>query len=222
MLDNIPSEEPPHAVAKRLSVECPGYSLSDLVSLARELWESRPLTPRVVLAVKTRTRPSFTLAKKFALSSSSAHNARDLSWDSIGGLDSVKAALKRAVEWPLSNPEVFARLGVPRPKGILLYGPPGCGKTRLVRIAAAAAKAHFFALDPAEIFSPYVGESEKTIAEAFRLARLGKRSVLFIDEIDSIVAARGSGKTSRRVHEGVLSALLNEMDGIGSEVILIL
>ncbi|CAG0913109.1 unnamed protein product [Notodromas monacha] len=195
-------------IARKLSLNSPGYSLTDVENLARSLWEARPLSPDIIHAVHNRIQPQFSLARKFSVS-----KAVKLTWDSIGGLADVKSSLRRALEWPLLHKNAFKRLGIHKTGGILLYGPPGCGKTRLVRTAASEVNAHFFALGPADVFSPFVGDSEKTIVEVFRMARRGKRSIVFIDEIDAMVGSRGSGQI-KRVHEAVLSALLNEMDGI--------
>merc|ERR1719322_398618 len=134
-------------------------------------------------------------------------------WASIGGLSQVKMQLQKAVEWPIKHPEVFARLGLRRSKGCLLYGPPGCGKTKLVRAAASGTGCAFLSASAAEIFSPYVGDSERAVAELFRRARAAAPAILFIDEIDALVSAR-DGK-SNGVQEKVLSTLLNEMDGVG-------
>ncbi len=134
-------------------------------------------------------------------------------WDEVGGLEEVKQALKEAVEWPLKAPERFTRLGIQPPKGILLHGPPGCGKTLLARAVATESEANFISIRGPEIFSKWVGESEKAIREIFRKARLAAPSIIFFDEFDSIVPARGGGGDSR-VAERVISQLLTEIDGL--------
>jgi len=134
-------------------------------------------------------------------------------WDEVGGLDEVKQALREAVEWPIKNPERFTRLGIQPPKGILLQGPPGCGKTLLARAVATESEANFIAIRGPEIFSKWVGESEKAIRETFRKARLAAPSIIFFDEFDAIVPARGGGGDSR-VTERVISQLLTEIDGL--------
>ena len=146
-------------------------------------------------------------------------NFEKVSWDSIGGMEEVKHKLTRAIDWPIRKPESFKRLGIKPSKGVLLYGPPGCGKTRLVRAVASNTGATLLTVSGAEIFSPYVGDSERAIVELFRQARLGAPTILFIDEIDTLVSSRESGdgqKTTTSTHK-VLSALLTEMDGIGSK-----
>jgi len=135
-------------------------------------------------------------------------------WGDVGGLDEVKQHLIEAVEWPLKTPEVFTKLGIRPPKGILLYGPPGCGKTLLARAVATESEANFISIKGPEVFSKWVGESEKAIREIFRKARMAAPSVVFLDEIDSITPRRGMGMSDSGVSERVISQLLTEMDGI--------
>ena len=135
-------------------------------------------------------------------------------WDDVGGLDDVKQHLKEAVEWPLKNPEIFSRLGIKPPKGILLYGPPGCGKTLLARAVATESEANFISIKGPEVFSKWVGESEKAIREVFRKARMAAPAVIFLDEMDSLTPRRGIGFSDSGVSERVISQLLTEMDGI--------
>jgi transitional endoplasmic reticulum ATPase len=135
-------------------------------------------------------------------------------WTDIGGLDKVKEELREAVEWPIKNPEVFKRMGIRPPKGILLYGPPGCGKTLLARAVATESEANFITIKGPEVFSKWVGESEKAIREVFRKARMSSPAVIFFDEFDSLVPGRGMGYADSGVTERVISQLLTEMDGI--------
>jgi transitional endoplasmic reticulum ATPase len=134
-------------------------------------------------------------------------------WDEVGGLEDVKQSLIEAVEWPLKNPEMFKRLGITPPKGILLHGPPGCGKTLLARAVATESQANFISIRGPEVFSKWVGESEKAIREIFRKARMAAPSIIFFDEFDSLVPSRGAGGDSR-VTERVISQLLTEIDGL--------
>ncbi len=134
-------------------------------------------------------------------------------WDQVGGLEEVKQSLIEAVEWPLKNPEMFKRLGVTPPKGILLHGPPGCGKTLLAMAVATESEANFISIRGPEVFSKWVGESEKAIREIFRKARMAAPSIIFFDEFDSLVPRRGMGGDSR-VTERVISQLLTEIDGL--------
>lgn len=135
-------------------------------------------------------------------------------WSDIGGLEEVKQDLSEAVEWPLKSPEIFERLGIKPHKGILLYGPPGCGKTLLARAVATESEANFITIKGPEVFSKWVGESEKAIREVFRKARMAAPTVIFFDEIDSLLPRRGLGFSDSGVTERVISQLLTEMDGI--------
>jgi transitional endoplasmic reticulum ATPase len=134
-------------------------------------------------------------------------------WGDIGGLEEVKQHLKESVEWPIKSPEIFERLGIKPPKGILLYGPPGCGKTLLARAVATESEANFISIKGPEVFSKWVGESEKAIREVFRKARMAAPAVVFFDEMDSLTPQRG-GTSDSGVSERVISQLLTEMDGI--------
>ncbi|UCC33019.1 MAG: CDC48 family AAA ATPase [Candidatus Bathyarchaeota archaeon] len=135
-------------------------------------------------------------------------------WEDIGGLENVKEELMEAVEWPLKNSEVFGRMGIRPPKGILLFGPPGCGKTLLARAVATESEANFVTIKGPEIFSKWVGESEKAIREVFRKGRMAAPAVIFFDEFDSLVPRRGMGYADSGVTERVISQLLTELDGI--------
>jgi transitional endoplasmic reticulum ATPase len=136
-------------------------------------------------------------------------------WTDVGGLTEMKQELQEAVEWPLNKPDVFKRVGIKPPKGILLYGPPGCGKTMLARAVATEGEANFISIKGPELFSKWVGESEKGIREVFRRGRQAAPSIIFFDELDSVVPRRGIGGDTD-VSDRVLSQLLTEMDGIES------
>jgi transitional endoplasmic reticulum ATPase len=135
-------------------------------------------------------------------------------WDDVGGLEEVKDRLMESVEWPIKRPEIFTTMGIESPKGILLYGPPGCGKTLLARAVATESEANFISIKGPEIFSKWVGESEKGIREIFRKGRMAAPAIIFIDEIDSLVPRRGVGYSDSGVTERVVSQLLTELDGI--------
>ncbi|MEM4679594.1 MAG: CDC48 family AAA ATPase [Thermofilaceae archaeon] len=135
-------------------------------------------------------------------------------WSDVGGLEEVKQQLREAVEWPLRYPESFKRLGIDPPKGVLLYGPPGCGKTLLAKAVATESEANFIAVKGPEIFSKWVGESERAIREIFRKARQAAPCIVFIDELDSLAPLRGLGYADSGVTERVVSQLLTEMDGL--------
>ncbi|GAA5975600.1 hypothetical protein JCM5350_002664 [Sporobolomyces pararoseus] len=132
----------------------------------------------------------------------------------IGGQEHVKAKLKESVEWPLLHPDTFKRLGVSPPRGVLLYGPPGCSKTLIAKALATEGGLNFIAVKGPEVFNKYVGESEKAIREVFRKARAAAPSIVFLDEVDAIAPARGSEESSGPTGDRVLMSLLTEMDGI--------
>jgi transitional endoplasmic reticulum ATPase len=135
-------------------------------------------------------------------------------WKDIGGLKDVKQELMEAVEWPIKKPDVFKRMGIKPPKGVLLYGPPGCGKTLLARAVATESEANFISIKGPEVFSKWVGESEKAIREVFRKARTAAPAIIFFDELDAIVPKRGFGFADSGASERVISQLLTEIDGI--------
>jgi len=138
-----------------------------------------------------------------------------VSWSDIGGLEEVKQRLREMVEWPLTDPEAFRRLGIRPPKGVLLYGPPGSGKTLLAKAVAHESQANFISIKGPEILSKWVGESEKAIREIFKKARQTAPCILFFDEIDAIAPRRGGGYDAR-VTERIVNQLLTSMDGIES------
>lgn len=137
-----------------------------------------------------------------------------IAWSDIGGQAEVKQKLQEVIEWPLKHPETFKRLGVKPPRGILLYGPPGCSKTLIAKALASGAGVNFIAVKGPEIFNKYVGESERTIRETFRKARAAAPCIVFLDEIDVIAGSRDEGEGGGGTGDRVLTTLLTEMDGI--------
>ncbi|NXA51890.1 SPAT5 protein, partial [Nothocercus julius] len=137
-----------------------------------------------------------------------------VSWSDIGGLEDVKLKLKQAVEWPLKHPDSFIRMGIQPPKGVLLYGPPGCSKTMIAKALAHESGLNFLAVKGPELMNKYVGESERAVREIFRKARAVSPSILFFDEIDALAVERGSSSGAGNVADRVLAQLLTEMDGI--------
>src|ERR687886_2212000 len=137
----------------------------------------------------------------------------DIPWTAIGGLDEVKRELQEAVEWPLRYPDLYTKLGHAMPKGLLMHGPSGTGKTLLAKAVATESEANFISVRGPELLSKWVGESERGIREIFRRARQAAPCVVFFDEIDSIAPTRGMGGDSM-VTERVVSQLLTELDGI--------
>ena len=134
-------------------------------------------------------------------------------WSDIGGLEEVKQQLQEMVEWPLKYPESFEKMGITPPHGILLYGPPGTGKTLLAKAVANETGANFISIKGPEVFSKWVGESEKAIRDVFRRARQVAPAIVFLDEIDALAPRRGMF-TGSAVTETVVSQLLSEMSGL--------
>ncbi|KAF7455952.1 CDC48 like AAA ATPase [Cryptosporidium felis] len=137
-------------------------------------------------------------------------------WEDIGGYESVKEQLKECVEWPLIHSDLFEYMKIKPPSGVLLYGPPGCSKTLMAKAVATESKMNFISVKGPELFSKWVGESEKSIREIFRKARQNSPCVIFFDEIDAIGVNRETHSSTSDVSTRVLSQMLNEMDGITS------
>ncbi|MGQ0558930.1 MAG: CDC48 family AAA ATPase [Sphingosinicella sp.] len=135
-------------------------------------------------------------------------------WDDVGGVDDARERLREGIELPLKHPESFRRLGIRPAKGFLLYGPPGTGKTLLAKATAREAEANFIATKSSDLLSKWYGESEQQIARLFSRARQVAPTVVFIDELDSLVPARGGGLGEPQVTERVVNTILAEMDGL--------
>lgn len=138
-------------------------------------------------------------------------SVQQTSWDDIGGLSETKRIVREAVEWPLTRSSELRKFGIKPPRGVLLYGPPGCGKTLIARAVATSLSSSFFSISAAAVYQMYLGESERVVRELFALARQRSPAVVFVDEIDAMVGKRGK---STGVSERVLSTFLNEMDGV--------
>ena len=138
----------------------------------------------------------------------------DVTWDDVGGLDAARDKLREGIELPLKHPEAFKRLGIRPAKGFLLYGPPGTGKTMLAKATARESQANFIATKSSDLLSKWYGESEQQIARLFARARQVAPTVIFIDELDSLVPARGGGMGEPQVTERVVNTILSEMDGL--------
>ena len=214
---------------KKLYEMTHGYTGADLMSLARETamkalrrylpkinLEEERIPPSVLEEMEVRMEDFVNAYREITPTAMREVyiEVPTVHWNDIGGLEDVKQELREAVEWPLKNPEVFERMGIRPPKGILLFGPPGCGKTLLARAVANESEANFITIKGPEVFSKWVGESEKAIREVFRKARMAAPSVIFFDEFDSLVPRRGMGFADSGVTERVISQLLTEMDGI--------
>lgn len=138
----------------------------------------------------------------------------EVRWDDIGGYEKTKEALKESVEWPIQHGRAFESMNMEAPRGVLLYGPPGCSKTMMAKAVATETEMNFISVKGPELFSKYVGDSEHAVREVFRKARAASPCVIFFDEVDSLGSNReesGGGVAAR-----VLAQLLAEMDGIGS------
>jgi transitional endoplasmic reticulum ATPase len=138
----------------------------------------------------------------------------DVHWADVGGLQDIKRQLIESVEWPLKHAELFEQAGIRPPKGVLLSGPPGCGKTLLAKAVANESQVNFISVKGPALLSKYVGESEKGVREVFKKARQAGPCIVFFDELDSLVPARGSGGSDSHVSERVISQFLTEMDGV--------
>jgi transitional endoplasmic reticulum ATPase len=136
-------------------------------------------------------------------------------WEEVGGLDRVKQSLQESVELPFRNPGVYKHMGIEPPRGILLYGPPGVGKTLLAKAAATESQANFISVKGPEIMSKWVGESEKAVRVIFKKARQASPAIVFIDELDAIAPRRGL-QTSSGVTERIVNQLLTSIDGLES------
>ncbi|MGH8968909.1 MAG: AAA family ATPase [Actinomycetes bacterium] len=197
----------------------PGFVLADLVALAREAAvraahrhraagadESRPVVgPDDFAAALDVVRPTAMQSQSLELP--------ELTLDDVGDMAEVKRVLTETVVWPLTYPDTFDRLGVQAPHGALLYGPPGCGKTFLVRALAGTGRANVLSVKGAELLSKWVGESERGVRELFRRARHAAPAIVFLDEVDALAPARGQSSDSG-VSDRVVAALLTELDGI--------
>ncbi|MEA1014455.1 CDC48 family AAA ATPase [Sphingosinicella sp. LY1275] len=206
-----------------------GFVGADLAALTREaaIDAVRRIMPRInleegtippeVLDDLSVTREDFTQALKRVQPSAMREvmvQAPNIGWDDIGGLDAARERLREGVELPLKDPDAFRRLGIRPAKGFLLYGPPGTGKTLLAKAAAREAQANFIATKSSDLLSKWYGESEQQIARLFARARQVAPTVIFIDELDSLVPARGGGMGEPQVTERVVNTILAEMDGL--------
>jgi len=206
-----------------------GFVGADLAALAREaaIEAVRRIMPRLnledgtippeVLDTLAVTREDFLDALKRVQPSAMREvmvQAPQVRWEDVGGLDAAQMRLKEGVELPLKDPDAFRRLGIRPAKGFLLYGPPGTGKTLLAKAVAREAEANFIATKSSDLLSKWYGESEQQIAKLFARARQVAPCVIFIDELDSLVPARGGGMGEPQVTERVVNTILAEMDGL--------
>ncbi|QZD94388.1 CDC48 family AAA ATPase [Qipengyuania gelatinilytica] len=206
-----------------------GFVGADIAALAREaaIDAVRRIMPKIDLDERTIppevldelcvTREDFLSALKRVQPSAMREvmvQMPNVGWDNIGGVGDAIEKLKEGIELPMKNPDAFHRLGIRAAKGFLLYGPPGTGKTLLAKAVAKEAKANFISMKSSDLLSKWYGESEQQIARMFKRARAVAPCVIFIDEIDSLVPARGSGQGEPQVTGRVVNTILAEMDGL--------
>ncbi|MGW4943917.1 AAA family ATPase [Actinoplanes sp. NPDC004185] len=195
----------------------PGFVAADLGALAREAGV------RAALRQKEAESPTVTMAdfegaldviRPTSMAESTLEVAQ-VTLDDVGDMAEVKQTLTESVLWPLTYPDTFARLGVQPPRGVLLYGPPGCGKTYLVKAIAGTGKANVLSVKGAELLNKWVGESERAVRELFRRAREAAPTLVFLDEVDALAPTRGQS-TDGGTTDRVVAALLTELDGVES------
>jgi transitional endoplasmic reticulum ATPase len=191
------------------------HALRRVIPTISSLKEDEPIPKDILEKLKVK-REDFDYALRIVQPSAMREVLIEIpkvKWNEVGGLDEVKESLKEAVEWPLENPESFKRVGIRPPRGILLYGPPGCGKTYVVKALANEAGVNFISIKGPELLSKWVGESEEHVRDVFRRAKQVSPAIILFDEIDSLAPRRGLDIGSR-VSEQVVSQLLTEMSGI--------
>ena len=211
-----------------LARRTPGFVGADLAALCREaaMATLRKLMPEMELDLGIPEEKLVDLsvdreAFQTALSEVSPSATRELvvevpkvSWQQVGGLTEAKARLREAIEWPIAHAALFRRVGCRPPKGLLLVGPPGSGKTLLARASATACACNFLSVKGPELLSMYVGDSERAVREFFRKARQSSPCLVFLDEVDSFAPARFGASSDSGVSSRVVAQLLTEMDGI--------
>jgi len=198
----------------------PGFVAADLAALAREAGVRAALRIRSSQApdnaTPTVSMADFEAALEVVRPTSMAQSTLELAavtLDDVGDMVEVKQVLTESVLWPLTYPDTFARLGVRPPRGVLLYGPPGCGKTYLVKAIAGTGKANVLSVKGAELLSKWVGDSERAVRELFRRAREAAPTLVFLDEVDALAPIRGQA-TDGGTTDRVVAALLTELDGV--------
>jgi transitional endoplasmic reticulum ATPase len=200
----------------RVAERAPGFVVADLVALRRDasvraaLRQKDAAEPKVseedLLGALETVRPT-------SMSTSDNLRTGGLTLDDVGDMAEVKQALTEAVLWPLQYPDSFARLGVQPPRGVLLYGPPGGGKTYLIRALAGTGRLNVLAVKGAELMDKWVGESERAVRELFRRAAEASPALIFLDELDALAPRRGQSSDSG-VADRVVASLLTELDGV--------
>lgn len=195
----------------------PGFVVADLAALVREA------ALRAASRASADGRPpelnqedlvgALSVIRPLSRSASEEVSVGDITLEDVGDMAEARQALTEAVLWPLQHPDTFARLGVDPPRGVLLYGPPGCGKTFVVRALASTGQLSVHAVKGSELMDKWVGSSEKAVRELFRRARDSAPSLVFLDEVDALAPRRGQSFDSG-VTDRVVAALLTELDGV--------
>ncbi len=224
------SKDPRLVNLNRIAEITYGYVGADIAALCKEaaMHALRRVVPDLSAIKEDKPIPAEVLKKLIVTSEDFDHALKivepsamrevlievpNVKWSDIGGVEEVKQSLKEAIEWPLKYADVFSRMGIHPPKGILLFGPPGCGKTLLAKAIANESGANFISVKGPELLSMWVGESERHVREVFRRAKQVAPSIIFFDEIDALVPRRGYG-TDSHVTERVVSQLLAELSGL--------
>lgn len=209
IIKNYPHELTAEQI-ERLTETAHGFTGGDLKSLCKNYFvkqtdeQSRIIRFESIYRLMLQTKPS----TMFEITLETP-NVR---WSDIGGLNKLKQLLEECVVWPIKHPDAFVRFGIDPPKGILMYGPPGCCKTMIGKALAYESGLNFFSIKGPELFNKWVGESERAVREIFRKARAASPSILFFDEIDALASERGQQQSV--VGDRVLAQLLTEIDGI--------
>ena len=227
-------------ILRTVATETIGYVAADIASLVREaalialkahqhhhrlhsVHAFSPLPPPPCMTLSDFRSAQLVVPASSLRGNGALTNKPTMSFDAIGGLEDVKRTIRQAIEWPLMHAATFERLGLKPPRGILLFGPPGCAKTSLVRAIAASTAAAFLTIDTAQMYSCYVGEAERILRALFTRARANRPCVLFLDELDAMVhkrdmsgggGASSGGDSAHSLEARILSTLLNEMDGM--------
>ena len=214
LLRDVPAED---LQLQEIADRTPGFVRADLAALVREAALRAAARASEDGSNPALTQEDFTGAltviRPLSRSSTEEVAVGSVTLDDVGDMVATKQALTEAVLWPLQHPDTFARLGVDPPRGVLLYGPPGCGKTFVVRALASSGRLSVHAVKGAELMDKWVGSSEKAVRELFRRARDSAPSLVFLDEVDALAPRRGQSFDSG-VTDRVVAALLTELDGI--------
>ncbi|MPY84327.1 MAG: AAA family ATPase [Actinophytocola sp.] len=214
LLRDVPLE--PDVDLGAIAARAPGFVAADLIALRRDAALRAAVRQRTTSLPRVAQQDlldAITTVRPLSMSESDTLATGGLGLDDVGDMHDVKQALTEAVLWPLRYPDSFARLGVTPPRGVLLYGPPGGGKTFLVRALAGTGALNVFAVKGAELMDKWVGESERAVRELFRRAADAAPSLLFLDEIDALAPRRGQSGDSG-VADRVVASLLTELDGV--------